>query len=210
MRITVFGAAGAAGRRIVAEGLARGHQVTAVVRSAARLGELPDAAQGRVGDALSVDSIAELTRGADVVITATRPAPGLDDQLVDTTEALLTALASTGIRLLLVGGAGTLTVPGKGMVSEAPDFPVHWRPIAAACAAQLARCQEDGGVDWAYLSPAALLEPGERTGRYRLGVDELVVDAHGVSAISYEDLAVVLLDEAERPKHHRSRFTAGY
>jgi putative NADH-flavin reductase len=210
MHITVFGAAGAAGRRITAEALDRGHEVTAVVRSAARFPELPEGAVARVGDALSAESIWQVVRGQDVVIAATRPAPGLEDQLVAVTDALLKVLAGTGIRLLVVGGAGTLTLPGGGTVAEAADFPVEWRPIAAACAAQLARCQESVDVEWAYLSPAALLAPGERTGRFRLGTDELVTDGHGVSALSYEDLAVVLLDEAERPEHHRSRFTAGY
>jgi putative NADH-flavin reductase len=210
MLVTVFGAAGAAGRRIVTEALARGHRVSAVVRSATRFAELPDGALCRVGDALSFESVVELTRGQDVVVAATRPAPGREDELVAAADTLLAATAVTGGRLLLVGGAGTLTLPGGGTVAEAPDFPVSWQPIARAGADQLARCREATDVDWAYLSPAALLEPGERTGRYRLGGDGLVVDAGGVSAISYEDLAVVLLDEAERPKHHRCRFTAGY
>jgi putative NADH-flavin reductase len=210
MRITVFGAAGAAGRRITAEALARGHEVTAVVRSAARFAELPDGVLARVGDALSAPSVAELTRRQDLVIAATRPAPGHEHELVVAAQALLAAVAVTGTRLLLVGGAGTLTVPSGGTVADEPDFPADWLPIARACADQLERCRAATLADWSYLSPAALLGPGERTGRYRLGVDELIVDENGVSALSYEDLAVVLLDEAERPKHHRCRFTAGY
>jgi putative NADH-flavin reductase len=210
MRITVFGAAGAAGRRIAAEAVARGHQVTAVVRSADRFGELPDGVNARLGDALSADSATELTRGQDVVVGATRPPNGREDELVAATEVLLAATGAAGGRLLVVGGAGTLAVADGGTVAEASDFPAAWLPVARAGAAQLACCRASVGVDWAYLSPAALLEPGERTGRYRLGADALVVDADGRSAISYEDLAVVLLDEAERPKHHRCRFTAAY
>jgi putative NADH-flavin reductase len=85
------------------------------------------------------------------------------------------------------------------------------RPIALACVEQLAVCRAtDADVDWAYLSPAALLEPGERTGAYRKGTDELLVDGSGRSAISMEDLAVALLDEAERPAHHRTRFTVAW
>lgn len=84
------------------------------------------------------------------------------------------------------------------------------RDIALACNEQLEVCRAETGVDWAYLSPAALLEPGERTGNYRLGTDELVVDTEGNSTISMEDLAVALLDEAEWPQHHRTRFTAAY
>jgi putative NADH-flavin reductase len=161
MRITVFGAAGNVGSRVVTEALARGHQVTAVVRDPARLGDLPGAADVRVGDASDIEDVAALSVGQDVVISATRPAPGREGQIVATTRALLAGLGRTG-------------------------------------------------VDWAYLSPPALLEPGERTGGYRLGADELLVDAEGNSAISMEDVAVALLDEAERPKHHRTRFTVGY
>ncbi len=84
------------------------------------------------------------------------------------------------------------------------------RDLALACTDQLEACRADTEVDWAYLSPAALLTPGERTGNYRLGDDELLVDAEGNSTMSMEDLAVALLDEAERPKHHRTRFTAAY
>ncbi|MEW1845125.1 NAD(P)H-binding protein [Nonomuraea angiospora] len=212
MRITVFGAAGAVGGRVVTEALARGHEVTAVVRDPARLPLLPAAAHARAGDASDVADVAALSAGQDLVISATRPAPGHEADLVTTAEALLAGVARTGVRLLLVGGAAGLTVPGAGglTVVETPDFPPSWRPIALACNAQLEVCRAEPGVDWAYLSPPALLEPGERSGRYRLGRDELLVDAGGRSAISMEDLAVALLDEAERPRHRRARFTVAY
>ncbi|MDJ0460529.1 NAD(P)H-binding protein [Streptomyces sp. H27-C3] len=213
MRIAVFGAAGNLGSRVVAEALSRGHEVTAVVRDPARFHELDAAAIARAGDAASVEDVAALSAGQDLVITATRPAPGREGELRPTTEALLAGVARTGVRLLVVGGAGSLTLPGAGGVAviDGPGFPASWRPIALACKEQLevVRAAEPG-VDWAYLSPAALLEPGERTGTYRTGADELLVDAEGNSVISMEDLAVVLLDEAERPKHHRTRFTAAY
>lgn len=93
---------------------------------------------------------------------------------------------------------------------DAPDFPAALLPIAHACAGQLAAYRAESEVDWAYLSPPALLEPGPRTGRYRLGADDLFVDESGTSRITNADLAVALLDEAERPKHHRVRFTVGY
>ncbi|UNO39211.1 NAD(P)H-binding protein [Streptomyces sp. MST-110588] len=213
MRIVVFGAAGNVGSRVVAEALSRGHEVTAVVRDPARFRELPATAVPRTGDAADAEDVAGLSAGQDVVISATRPAPGGERQLVTTTEALLDGVARTGVRLLLVGGAATLTVPGSGgtTVLDTPGFlPAAWRDIALACAAQHAVCQAGTRADWAYLSPPAILEPGERTGHYRLGGDELLVDAEGRSAISMEDLAVALLDEAERPKHHRTRFTVAY
>ncbi|GAA3556501.1 NAD(P)-dependent oxidoreductase [Nonomuraea rosea] len=212
MRITVFGAAGAVGGRVVAEALSRGHDVTAVVRDPARFPLLHPAAHARAGDASDIGDVAALSAGQDLVISATRPPPGHENDLVTTAEALLAGLAGTGVRLLLVGGAAGLTVPGGGglTVVDTPDFPPAWRPIALACNAQLDACRAEQGVDWAYLSPPALLEPGERTGTYRIGADELLVDAAGRSAISMEDFAVALLDEAERPRHHRVRFTVAY
>lgn len=212
MRITVFGAAGSVGSRVVAEALARGHEVTAVVRDAARFNDLPTAANAQAGDAANVDDVIALSAGQDVVISATRPAPGSEDDLATTAKALLAGLAGTGVRLLLVGGAASLTVPGTGgaTVIDDPDFPAALRPIALACIDQLEAVRAETDVDWAYLSPAALLEPGERTGQFRLGSDELLVDSQGNSKISMEDLAVALLDEAERPIHRRTRFTAAY
>ena len=127
---------------------------------------------------------------------------------------MLAGLAGTGVRLLVVGGAGSLTVPGTGgtTVIDDPNFapPATARDLALACADQLEACRAAAGADWAYLSPAALLQPGQRTGTYRIGTDELVIDADGNSTISIEDLAVALLDETERPRHHRTRFTAAY
>ncbi|MGW0658761.1 NAD(P)-dependent oxidoreductase [Streptodolium elevatio] len=213
MRITVFGAAGNVGSRVVAEALARGHEVTAVVRDSARFADLhPDAAH-RVGDAARVEDVVALTAGQDLVIGATRPAPGSEAGLLAATRGLLAGAERTGVRLLLVGGAGSLAVPGTDglTVIDSPDFPASWRPIALACGEQLdAALAAPASVDWAYLSPSAVLEPGVRTGAYRVGGDELVVDAEGNSSVSMEDLAVALVDEAEHPKHHRTRFTVGY
>ncbi|MER6998371.1 NAD(P)H-binding protein [Streptomyces sp. NPDC000410] len=212
MRITVFGAAGNVGSRVVTEAIARGHEVTAVTRDPARFPELHPRALARAGDAANPEDVAGLSAGQDVVISATRPTPGHEADLLRAAEGLLAGLARTGTRLLLVGGAGSLTLPGTDglTVLDDPAFPPDWRPIALACNDQLAACRAETVVDWAYLSPAAVLEPGERTGRYRIGGDELLTDADGNSAISMEDLAVALLDEAERPKHHRTRFTAAY
>ncbi|GGV31010.1 3-beta hydroxysteroid dehydrogenase [Streptomyces longisporoflavus] len=217
MRITVFGAAGNVGSRVVAEALTRGHDVTAVVRDPARFGELHPDATHRVGDAGVPEQVAELSAGQDLVVNATRPAPGREAESSShaaISRALLAGLHETGVRLLIVGGAGSLTVPGSGGVLAVDDpafVPAAWRHIALASNAQFDAVRTTGtDVDWAYLSPSALLEPGVRTGGYRLGADELIVDADGNSAISMEDLAVALLDEAERPKHHRTRFTAGY
>ncbi|WP_129668051.1 NAD(P)-dependent oxidoreductase [Phytoactinopolyspora endophytica] len=212
MRITVFGATGNVGRRVVTEALARGHEVTAVIRNPARAHEVPAEATVRVGNADQIDDVTELSAGQDLVISATRPVAGEDDALVATARSLLAGLARTNVRLLLVGGAGNLTVPsnGKLAVDDPNIVPPAWRGIAQACVQQFEAVRTETTVDWAYLSPPAMLEPGERTGHYRTGTDELLFDTDGTSRISMEDFAIALLDEAERPKHHRSRFTVGY
>jgi len=197
MRITVFGATGAVGREVVAEARARGHEVRPASRSTGV-------------DATDPAHVTRLAAGQDLVISATRPQPGHEPQLVAVARALFAGLRDTETRLLLVGGAATLRTPDGVLVQEAPDFPASLVPIANACAEQLAVCRGESDVDWAYLSPPALLEPGPRTGRYRLGADDLIADESGTSRITNADLAVALLDEAERPKHHRTRFTVGY
>lgn len=213
MHITVFGATGDVGSRVVAEALRRGHTVRAVSRNPDRATGLPEGVEVRGGNASDPEQIADIVAGSDAVISATRPVVGQEHELATVAAALLEGLSRSAIRLLVVGGAGSLIVPGTGRtLTEQPDFPAELLPIARACDRQLEvfRAAQDGPVDWAYLSPAALLEPGERTGEFRLGTDELIADAAGNSAISMEDLAIVLVDEAERPKHHRTRFTAGY
>ncbi|WP_394821728.1 NAD(P)-dependent oxidoreductase [Pendulispora albinea] len=213
MRIVIFGALGNVGSRVVAEAIARGHDVTAVVRNPARFHDLHPAAKPRAGDAATFDDVISLSAGQHVAISATRPAPGRERELVASTKSLLAGAARTGTRLLIVGGAATLTIPGTGgKLLDDPHFlPPEYLPIARACADQLETCRTDStGVNWAYLSPPAELSPGARTGTYRVGKDELLLDTKGDSRISLEDLAVALLDEAERPRHERVRFTVGY
>lgn len=146
-----------------------------------------------------------------MVISATRPQPGREDELVQAAKGLLIGLRASGVRLVLVGGAGSLLVPGTDLtVVETPDFPPDWRPIAQACNEQLDLVRAATDVSWTYVSPPALLEPGTRTGTYRLGTDQLITDAGGQSSLSMEDFAVALVDEAEQARHVGIRFTVGY
>ena len=213
MRITVFGAAGKVGRRVVDEALLRGHEVTAVIRNPAYMDDLPATAIARVGDAANTEDVITISRDQDVVINATRSTTSDEQEVTHTTRALMDGLARTGARLLVIGGAASLTVPGTGgrNVIDDPRF-LHpaARPVGQASLTQFHACLAETRVDWAYLSPPARLIDGERTGHYRLGRDELLLDKDGDSRISIEDLAVVLLDEAENPRHHRMRFTAAY
>ncbi|MFJ4656152.1 NAD(P)-dependent oxidoreductase [Nocardia sp. NPDC088792] len=213
MRITVFGASGDVGSRVIDEALRRGHRVVAVARNAERLNTLPSEVEVRRGNAARPEDVAAASAGSDLVISATRPVPGREHELPEVAQALLEGLAHSGTRLLVVGGAGSLTPPGAELpLNQQPDFPAELLPIAEACDKQLTvfRAAQSGPVAWTYVSPSALLEPGERTGVFRLGKDELLTDDEGNSSISMEDLAVALLDEAETPRHHRTRFTVGY
>ncbi|MGW3544951.1 NAD(P)-dependent oxidoreductase [Nocardia niigatensis] len=212
MQITVFGASGDAGSRVVAEALSRGHRVRAVARTADRLRALPERVEVWTGNAADPADVEKAAAGSDVVVSATRPAPGREHELADVAAALLEGLADSGIRLLVIGGAGSLTVAGTGKtLIEQPGFPAELVPIAEGGSRQLEVFRTTPhAVNWAYVSPAALFEPGERTGAYRLGRDDLLTDDQGNSAISMEDMAIALLDEIEQPAHHRTRFTVGY
>ncbi len=213
MKITIFGAAGDVGSRAVAEALSRGHEVSAVVRNAAQFDRLPNAAIACVGNVGDTNDVARLAKGQDLVISAIRPPTGHEDQLPILTQTILDGATYSGARVLIVGGAASLKMPGQDNITvmTAPGFlPDAVLPIARACVAQYSLICNNTQANWSYLCPPAMLTPGTRTGAYRIGADELLVDKEGNSAISMEDFAVVLLDEAERPKHHQIRFTAAY
>lgn len=213
MRIAVLGANGNVGCRAAAEALARGYRVTAVVRDRKRVANVPEGAAIVIADVSDADAIARLAREHDLLIAATRPAGGHEGDHAAMTDGILAGLKGSSARLIMVGGAACLAVPDSdgGLVLDDPRFvPPAIRPIAQASLEQYRRCQEADDVDWTYLCPPALLEPGERTGRYRLGAGELLLDSAGRSAISIEDFAIALLDEAEEARHRRARFTVAY
>ncbi|HEX8696250.1 MAG TPA: NAD(P)-dependent oxidoreductase [Longimicrobium sp.] len=213
MKITIFGAHGTIGRRITREALSRGHQVTAVARDPSRVTDL-DGVDVVQGDAQDAASVAAAARGHDAVVNSTGPAHDAPDPATYPAVArgLIEGLKQAGVkRLVIVGGAGSLEVaPGVQLV-DTPEFPAAWRGIALGTrdALEVYRKEADG-LDWTYVSPAALIEPGERTGRYRAGGDQLLVDEVGNSYISAEDYAVALLDELENPKNPRRRMTVAY
>jgi len=213
MKITIFGAAGEVGCRIVAEALSRGHEVKAVVRNETQFPKLPEGVSPCAGDAADSDDVTRLASGQDLVISAIRPPSGEEAQLPIITESILVGVARAGVRVLMVGGAASLKLPGQGdlTVLTAPNFlPASVIDIARACFEQHRVCSANHSADWTLLCPPAMLMPGKRTGNFRLGKDELVVGSDGISKISMEDFAVVMMDEADQPKHPRARFTAAY
>lgn len=213
LKIAVLGAAGNVGSRVVKEAIDRGHKVTAIVQDAEQAQQQLDGIRVITTDVSVSENVTQACAGQDVVISAIRPSPGSEGNVIPTTRAILDGLAESETRLLVVGGAATLRVPGSGgktVLGDTNYLPVAARHIGQASADQFYAIQGYDLVDWVYLSPPAQMEPGERTGRYRLGIDDLLVDAEGRSRISMEDLSVALLDEAEAPRHHRSRFTVAY
>ncbi len=212
MKIVLFGATGNVGRRVAAEVLSRGHEVVGVVRDPAA-GAASDARVRLVkGDATNEDSVAESVRGADAVVSAISPRPngrGLAaPSLVQNARAIIAGLGRTGVkRVLFVGGAGSLEVaPGQLLVDQ-PGFPEVYKAEALEGREALEVWRaEGGGLDWSFLSPAAEIASGERTGRYRTTGDQFLVDAAGRSFITFEDYAVAVLDELERPRHIGRRF----
>lgn len=203
-RIVVLGITGQAGSRIAAELLARGHSVTGIARD-------PSRAAARAGltlvaaDATQAATLAPLLQGHDAVVSATRFVGGID------AATLVAAARQAGVpRIAVVGGAGSLEVePGVALI-DTPQFPSEYKAEAGAGRVFLQALRAVQDLDWTFLSPAALFAPGERTGRFRLGTDQLLVDAQGNSHISMEDFAIALVDEIEQPQHTRQRFTVGY
>lgn len=202
MKIAVLGASGRAGSEITRELSARGHQILAIARKPEAIPELPGVI-ARAGDASDPASLAGLIRPADAVISALHfdvPA-----------ETLLTALREAGVpRLLVTGGAASLEVAPGVRVIDDPAFPEDWKGAALGGIAFLDALRGETGIDWTYLSPAALLFEGPRLGTYRTGTDQLLTDADGESRISFADYAIAMVDELEQHRHSRARFTVGY
>ena len=215
MKIVLFGATGHVGQRIVQEALSRGHEVVGVVRDPSR-SQAPDARVQLVqGDATDAASVSAVARGADAVVSAVSPRPGTTGNapsLSDVAHALIAGIREAGVkRLIVVGGAGSLEVaPGVALL-DTPGFPDAYKAESEEGRESLHVYRAEGeGLDWTFLSPAVVIQPGERTGKYRTTVDQLLADEQGNSVISYEDYAVALLDEIERPQHAGRRFGVAY
>lgn len=201
MRIAVVGATGMIGSRVVVEAADRGHEVTAISRRGDGVGSAP-AVHPVAADAADLAAMVELFTRAHVAVAATRPARGDERSAHTVTATLLDAAAAAGRRLVVVGGAGPLRVPGEPdrLVIDAPAYvPPAWRTIALASLAQLEACRAHEAADWTYVSPPAHIEPGERTGTYRRGTTTLLLAPDRTSSISVKDFAVAVIDELEDP-----------
>jgi putative NADH-flavin reductase len=203
MRIAIIGATGNVGTRIVNELAARGHAVTAIARYPEKAPTHPKVTAA-AGDVADPSALAKKLAGHDAVVSAVR-------FVTSDPAKLIVAVRQSGVkRYLVVGGAGSLLVaPGQRLV-DTPGFPAQYKDEALAGAAFLDALRQVTDLDWTFLSPSALFVPGERTGKFRLGGDNLLTAEDGKSWISFEDYAIALADELERPRHIRQRFTVGY
>lgn len=213
--VVLIGASGFVGTAILNELLNRGHKVTAIVRDPAKVTASNPNLKVVQADVTDTDVLIEASKGKDTVISAYNPGwknPNIYEETLKNYPLIVDSVKKAGVeRLLIVGGAGTLFyAPGK-MVMDADDVPAKLLPgIKSLGEFYLNTLRKENDIDWIFLSPAANMTPRERTGKFRIGKDDLVVDVNGDSNISVEDYAVAMVDELEQKHHHKERFTIGY
>ena len=211
MKIVIIGANGNVGKVILNEAISRNYEVTAIVHNQSKYINEHDNLKITQADAFDEKSLVNAIKGNDVVISAFGPKLGEEDSLLAVTKNLINATKKALVpRLIAIGGAGSLYVAPGLKLSDSESFPADWKPISSAHADALELYKNETELDWTVLSPAALFESGNRTGKYKLGKDNLIVDDKGASKISFEDYALALLDEVANPKFSRERFTIGY
>jgi len=215
MNVAIIGATGFLGTSLVKEFANRGHKVTAISRNPKEADT--DSVTYVAADIFNTDALAKTLKGNDVVVNAYNPGwtnPNIYQEFLDGSKAIQQAVKDSGVkRFITIGGAGSLYIaPGLQLI-DTPEFPADIKPGANAAREYLEIIKEEKDLDWAFYSPAIEMHQGistGRTGNYRLGTDNPVFDKNNRSIMSGEDVAVVIADEAENPKHHQQRFTAAY
>ncbi|MBS7662126.1 NAD(P)-dependent oxidoreductase [Pseudomonas lalucatii] len=213
MNIALIGASGFVGAAVLQEALNRGHLVTGLVRQPQKL-PAHSALNAVAADAYDTEALAAALRGHDAVVHAFNPGWGqanIRERFVQGTRAIYAATRQADIqRLLVVGGAGSLYVaPGLQLI-DTPDFPAEYKEGAEGARQALELIRTETALDWSFISPPALLQPGARSGQFRIGGDQLLMNGEAPASISVTDLAVAIIDELEQPQHIRQRFTVGY
>lgn len=212
MKVAIIGATGFVGSALLKEAVARGHEVTALVSDPSKV---PASSHVRAvpGDVLVQAELAGKLKGHDAVISAFSGHAQTDvlGYYLKGIRSIVAAVKQADVpRLLLVGGAGGLEVAPGVQLIDTPEFPAEWKGTAEGARQALDLLRQERDLDWTVLAPSAHLEPGERTGAFRLGTDALLVDAEGQSRVSLADYAAAMIDELEQPAHSRTRFTVGY
>jgi len=213
MIIAIIGASGQIGAFIRDEALARGHQVTAIVRHPEKITVQNPSLTVVKADILK-DKVEVLVKGHDAVISAYNPGwsnPDIYNEQIKGYKAIISGVKKSGIkRLLVVGGAGTLEVAPGVQLLDTASFPENIKGGVLATREVLYMLRKEKELEWTFLSPPASIAAGERTGHYRVGKDQLLKDKQGESKISTQDYAVAMLDELQHPQHIRERFTVAY
>lgn len=212
MKVAIIGATGFVGPALVAEGVSRGYEVTAIARNTDKVekaaGVTPVAA-----DVNDVDALASALSGHDAVINSFNAGwtnPNLYNDFIKGSKNIQEATKKAGVkRFITIGGAGSLFIDGKQLV-DGPHFPKEYYPGASAARDYLTELRKEDELDWTFLSPAINLHPGERTGQFRLDTESPVFNAEGKSDISTADLAVAIFNELENNQFIKARFTLGY
>ncbi len=213
MKIALIGATGFVGGNIMAEALNRGHEVTGVVRNPYKLPAHKNL-KGIKCDVNNEKGLTDVIRGHDAVISAFNPGwkdPDIREHFINGTKSIINAVKQSGVkRIIVVGGAGSLEIePGVQLV-DTPEFPQEFREGALGAREALNMIKKESSLEWTFVSPSIMLQPGERTGKFRIGTDTPLFDEKGESKISVQDLAAAIMDEIEKPEFIRKRFTAGY
>jgi uncharacterized protein len=203
MNVAHIGATGKVGSKVLEELLRRGHTVTAVTRHPEKVPASVYVTAAR-GDVEEPDELTASIEGHDAIISSAPFVPG-------SSSKLLAAVRKSGVRrYIAVGGAGSLEVAPGMLLKDSGQIPAEWLPAVNEGAELLRLLRADSQIDWTYFSPPALIGSGDRTGKFRLGRDQLIIGKDGKSAISYDDYAIALVDELEKPQNIRARFTIGY
>lgn len=214
-KLVIIGASGYVGSALLQEALRRGYEVKAIVRHPEKITVKDQKLQIVQGDISSEEAVSQFVKGADAVISAYNPGwqnPDIYEETLRNYPFIINGCKKAGIkRLQIVGGAGSLFIAPGLRLMDSGEVPEKLLPGIKALAEVLFRfLLPEKSIDWVFLSPSASLEPGQRTGKYRTGKDDLLTNEKGESKISVEDYAVAMLDELDHPRHHQERFTVGY
>lgn len=214
-KVVIIGASGFVGSALLKEALNRELEVTAVVRHPEKIKIENENLRVKKADVSSLEEVTEVCKGADVVISAFNPGwnnPNIYKETIEVYLTIIDGVKKADVhRFLMVGGAGSLFIAPGVRLMDSGEVPENLLPgVKALGDFYLDFLRKEKEVDWVFFSPAADMRPGVRSGRYRLGKDDMIVDAVGNSHISVEDYAAAMIDELEYPKHHQERFTIGY
>ncbi|RYY28851.1 MAG: NAD-dependent epimerase/dehydratase family protein [Sphingobacteriaceae bacterium] len=217
MKIGLIGASGFVGTAILKEALNRNYEVVAIVRNPENISIQNKNLTVKKGDVLEENTVAGLVQGCDVVVSAYNPGwsnPDICNQIIQGSKSIQNGVKQAQVkRLIVIGGGGSLEVAPGLQAVDTPEFPQAIKPAASSVRDYLNILKEEKELDWTFFSPALEMHQGTsgmRKGQYRLGLDNPVYDENGRNIMSVEDVAVVIMDEIEVPKHSRQRFTAGY